>query len=418
MDSLLEYLNNSEYWKNTYEKLADKATIDDEDISLLQQAYELSRNSIVNKIWSGTYEWQIPKKVKIKKHGVNKFRIVYIYEIIDRLVLGVLYQAFSDFFNNRVSDRCFSYKKGLNTGQAISVIKDSIQSEKAYGVKVDIHAYFNSISKQRVSEMLEELFNSDELQGIKKTMEKLLYNDKCLYHDEVIQEYKGVVPGTPIASFFANYCLRECDFYFEDKGSIYARYSDDIIIIENDKEEVDKDIETLNKFIGQYGLEINPDKYKYFSPGEDITFLGIKLEPNGILDMSDHSKQKLKKQIHRWCRKGRKEIEMKGTDFMTVAKRINSRYNYKNFKCYIDNDAQFGWCHYMFRYITTDKQLKELDAYFKDTLRAMKTGKHNKANYKALTEDDFKEMGWVSLVQLYHLYKRDFDYYCEVIDLL
>ena len=48
----------------------------------------------------------------------------------------------------------------------------------------------------------------------------------------------------------------------------------------------------------------------------------------------------------------------------------------------------------------------------------MKTGKHNKANYKALTENDFKEMGWVSLVQLYHLYRRDFDYYCEVIDLL
>ena len=35
MNTLLEYLNNSKYWKNTYEKLADKATIDDKDIGLL-----------------------------------------------------------------------------------------------------------------------------------------------------------------------------------------------------------------------------------------------------------------------------------------------------------------------------------------------------------------------------------------------
>ena len=72
---------------------------------------------------------------------------------------------------------------------------------------------------------------------------------------------------------------------------------------------------------------------------------------------------------------------------------------------------------YAFRYINTDKSLKEIDLYTKDTLRAMKTGKHNKANYKALSEEDFKQMNWVSLVQLFHLYKRDFDYYCEVIDL-
>ena len=35
MNTLLEYLNNGEYWKDTYEKLADKATINDKDIGLL-----------------------------------------------------------------------------------------------------------------------------------------------------------------------------------------------------------------------------------------------------------------------------------------------------------------------------------------------------------------------------------------------
>ena len=411
-------LRNIEYWRGTFEKLMDKVTVQESDKEELAELYEFKRDSIVDSLWSGEYEWSIPRKVLIKKNGQKKYRIVYIYSIKDRLILGVLYQVFSAYFNNKVQQRCYSYKKGLNTGNAIKVIKKEINQEKAYGVKVDIHAYFNSISENRVSEMIDELFVDKSHNGIKKSLEKLLKTNLCEFHDETIQEYKGVIPGTPIASFFANYCLRECDEYFDNKNSIYARYSDDIIVIEDNQEKVAEDIKILHKYLENYGLEINPDKYQYFLPGDDITFLGVKLQTDGTLDMQDHARQKIKKQIHRWTKKGRKAMEMEGKDFMTLAKSINKRFNYKNFKCYIEKEAQFGWCHYMFRYINTDKSLREIDLYVKDCLRAMKTGKHNKANYKALTEEDFRNIGWISLVQLYHLYKRDFDYYCEVIDLL
>ena len=415
---MLEMLNDNEYWRGTFEKLMNKSTIQEFDKEELAELYEFKRDSIVDSLWSGEYEWSIPRKVLIKKNGQKKYRIVYIYSIKDRLILGVLYQVFSAYFNKLVQPRCYSYKKGISTGNAIKVIKNEIHKENAYGVKIDIQAYFNSISENRISEMIDELFINEEHSGIKKSIENLLKTNLCEYHGEIIHEYKGVIPGTPIASFFANYCLRECDFYFENKGSIYARYSDDIIVIENSQKSINRDIDILSKYLDNYGLQINPGKCKYFSPGDDITFLGIKLQADGTLDMQDHARQKIKKQIHRWTKKGRKAMEMEGKDFMTLAKSINRRFNYKNFKCYIEKEAQFGWCHYMFRYINTDKSLRKIDLYVKDCLRAMKTGKHNKANYKALTEEDFRDMGWISLVQLYHLYKRDFDYYCEVIDLL
>ena len=35
-----------------------------------------------------------------------------------------------------------------------------------------------------------------------------------------------------------------------------------------------------------------------------------------------------------------------------------------------------------------------------------------------MTEEEFKELGWVSLVQMYHLYKMDRDYFMEVVELL
>ena len=99
-------------------------------------------------------------------------------------------------------------------------------------------------------------------------------------------------------------------------------------------------------------------------------------------------------------------MKMNGLDFEKVAKSIIRKFNTKNMFCIIDNEAKFGWCHYAFRYLTTIDSLREIDFYMRDTLRAMKTGKHNKANINALNDDDFKRLGWVSLVDMYILYKR------------
>lgn len=60
----------------------------------------------------------------------------------------------------------------------------------------------------------------------------------------------------------------------------------------------------------------------------------------------------------------------------------------------------------------------EIDFYIRDSLRALKTGKHNKANIRAISDSELIEVGWVSLVDLYKLYKADRDYYLEVIELI
>jgi hypothetical protein len=50
-----------------------------------------------------------------------------------------------------------------------------------------------------------------------------------------------------------------------------------------------------------------------------------------------------------------------------------------------------------------------------DTLRAMKTGKHNKKNINAISEEEFRDLNWVSILEMYELFKSDFDYYCDVV---
>lgn len=412
MKNLKQELLNSIHWEETYNKMILKQNFSKEDKDLLWKLKEIYKNDVVNELMSGEYSWSIPRKVEIAKSESKKKRTVYIYSIKDRYILGVLYRAISTYYKDIISNKCFSYTKGKNTSNAIRYIRDNKTDELKYGVKVDIHAYFNSVSREKVIEMINCLFNG----GIKESIEKLMLNDTVLWKGKEIKEWKSLIPGCALGSFFANYTLKECDEYFDSKNTVYARYSDDIIVLESSREELQKDLDIIMQYLNNYGLTMNPDKYTWFEPGDNVAYLGLKILGDGTIDISEHAKQKIKKQIHRWCRKGRMEIERDGKPFYIVAKRIIRQLNNKNFFCAANNDATFGWAMYSFSKITTIQSLKELDYYTKDTLRAMKTGKHNKANYKAISEEEFHELGLLSLVEMYMLYRQDYDYFMEVIE--
>lgn len=412
MESLKKEFYKHCYWEDTYDKMVLKQGFSKEDTDLLWKLKEIEKDDIIEELFSGDYVWSIPRRTEIAKSESKKKRIVYIYGLKDRYVLGVIYRAVSAFYRDKISDSCFSYKKGESTSHAIEYIKKNKSDKMQHGVKVDIHAYFNSVNEEKVVQMINELFYG----GFKKTVENIMLDKRVYWKGKIVQEWKSLIPGCAFGSFFANYTLKECDEYFKDK--VYARYSDDIIILEETKEEVEKDIEKILEFLKKYGLTMNPDKYTWFKPGDSVEYLGLKLRGDGKIDISDHAKKKIKKQIHRWCRKARMRMEIDLVPFEKEATKVIRQFNNKNFKCAVRHDTEFGWCAYAFPRINTIDSLVEIDKYFKDTIRAMKTGHHNKANFRAMTDDEFKKLGWVSLVDLYLLYKHDYDYYCEIIELL
>ena len=408
-EELLQDIN----WEETYNKLMNKAYISKEDKEEITKLNMLYKEQIVEQLISGEYEWSIPEKIEIAKQGSKKKRIVYKYNTTDRYILGVLYRAISRVYNNQFSNLCFSYKKGQSTSSAIWAIKENKLSNEI-GVKVDIHSYFNSVSRERVTELINEWFPG----GLNKSIKKLMLDDKVYFHGQLINEWKSLVPGCALGSFFANACLKEVDEHFENLNITYARYSDDIILFDKTEEDVQRHLDYIIKSIGEYGLTMNPDKYTFFKENEAVEYLGLRIREDGKIDIANHAKQKIKKQVHRWCRKERVEIEKGNTTFEKAARGILRRFNYKNMICSLTGDNTFGWCGYSFKYITTKDSLKEIDLYVKDCIRALKTGKHNKANYKAVSEEEFNSLGFTSLVTMYHTYKYDKDYYYELIDLL
>lgn len=407
-----EALCNLEYWNKAYNRIVQSEKYTTE---VCEQIYVLMSTEgykkVAKQLATGKYEFSTPVRVAIAKTASTKKRIVYTYTEFDRFVMTLLYKASCQVFSNLIPKSCYSYKQGVSTNDALQ----SIMSETPkYGVKVDIHAYFNSVSKEFLYACLNDLFGTSK--GIKVTFDKIYRTDAILEKGRQKQEYKSLIPGSALGSFFANYCLREVDLHFEALGITYARYSDDIILFDTSAEKVEQHIAWILEYIKKLGLTINPDKYKYFGPTEPVEFLGLRFDySTRQIDISKHNKQKIKKMFKRWCDRARKDIEIRGRDFKPIIRNVISRFNWRLYKTYIEDTTKFGWAYYTFRYITTLESLKELDKYCMDTIRAVKTGKHNKANKYAVTEDEFRQMGYVSFVEMYELFKSDFGYYCDVV---
>lgn len=410
-------LSNKEHWEKGFARLCLKRELPVEELTEIWEIKECKekREDIVQEVLKGEVLWSVPRKVKVGKTDTTKKRIVYMYTTKERYIQGILYRAISRCQQSEISDLCFSYKEGVCTGDAVQKMKQEEVNYK-WGVKLDISAYFNSVPLEVLKDALEESFGLDT--GIRKTLDGIYLCNEVEDKGKRIVEYKSLIPGCPMGSYFANFCLKEIDRKIgEQRGVVYLRYSDDIIIFGETEERVREVLAELKLLLSEKGLTLNPSKYTFYNPsGGVVDYLGLELSEKGV-DISEHSKKKMKRKIQRWVRKGRYAIEIDKEDKLKVLKDILRRWNYVVYISYIEDARRFGWGYYAFRYIENRKSLHEIDKYMLDRLRYLLTGKNNKANGR-ISREFFEEYGFLPLEEMWELFMEDFDYYCERVSLI
>lgn len=124
---IVNSLENNIFWEQTYNRLLDKQDnwhrYSKEELAEINKTFN-NKQSIIKELESGTYKWGIPRKVELSKHQNSKKRVVYVYDMQDRFVLGVLYRVFSYCYNDELSTACFSYRKDIGTIDALHYIKE------------------------------------------------------------------------------------------------------------------------------------------------------------------------------------------------------------------------------------------------------------------------------------------------------
>ena len=352
---------------------------------------------ITKKIVSNNYHFSYPIKHLINKNYGNKKRIVYTYQEDELEILKYISYLLYDYdylFNKNL----YSFRKHISVHNAIKSLIYTKNINKMYGYKVDIKNYFNSINKEillnnLINDIDKDLFN----------LIKSLLNNKCVYNNILINEDMGVIAGSPISAFLANYFLREIDNYFEKQKVFYIRYADDIIIFANNQEDLIRFQNDLTNLLSKYQLNINEDKEYFYNPGDSFEFLGFSFKDKKI-DISRNTLYKIKGKIRRTARGLNRWKNKNKADTIGTIKAMNRKYNKK---FYGNDNSELSWKYWFFPIINTTNSLKIIDNYYQEQIRYMVTGKHNKKNYKVVPYHLLKECNYKPLVHEYYKSKLD-----------
>ncbi len=337
----------------------------------------------------------LPNKKEVNKSGVAKKRVVYSFpkefSMLLKMVAYLLYR-----YDHLFTDNCYAFRRTYGVKDAVRRIRTTQGLHQKYCLKVDISNYFNSIHVPMLLEKL--LFLKVEDEKLYEFLERLLTANQAICKEDgqerIITENRGAMAGTPISPFLANVYLMDIDHFFEQSNIMYFRYSDDILLFADSREELEVRKQQLYERLWQHHLTLNPSKVHISEPKEAFEFLGFRFD-EGRVELSDSTLQKIKDKIKRKAHALRRWQQKKKLSGECAAKGFIKAMNHKFYDS--GDGTNFSWSRWFFPCLTSDERLKEIDAYMQQYVRFCVTGRHYKGNYR-ITYEQIKQWGYRSLV--------------------
>lgn len=400
MMELWDKLFLPEVWQEFLDYKIEKQHISDGEKRELEDYIKQKKYlTVLGEMSEAGYELPLPYKKEINKVGATKKRVVYSYpkdfSMLLKMIAYLLYR-----YDNIFADNCYAFRRSYGVKDAVKRIRSTKDISQKYCLKVDISNYFNSIDVPMLLEKLSFLKQKDSKLSVFLT--KLLTADRAIVSEEgqeqCIVEKRGAMAGTPISPFLANVYLMGVDAFFAEEGVLYFRYSDDILLFADSLQELKMRKKQLYDRLETARLELNPAKVHISMPGDAFEFLGFSFQ-DGLVDLSAVTilkmKGKIKRKAHalrRWQKKKKLPGERAAKGFIKAMNR----------KLYDSGDGtEFSWSRWFFPCLTTDKSLKEIDAYMQQYVRYCCTGRHYKGNYR-IAYEQIKQWGYKSLVHEYY----------------
>lgn len=344
--------------------------------------------------------FSLPSKRQIAKSGTSKKRTVYTFPREENYAQKLLSHLLSRRYDCVFCDNLYSFRAGRGISRAVDDVLAIPSPDSRFTYKADISNYFNSIDPVRMVDMLRNLLSDDP--DTLRVLSDMLTSSLAIEDGRTVSEPKGVMAGTPVSVFFANLYLSDLDRSFEGSDIMYARYSDDILILADSEERLETGIEHIREALAAKGLSVNPDKEQRTVPGEPWSFLGI-VYRGGVIDISDVSKDKLKAKIRRKARSIKRWQVRRSLVPEAAVRAFIKSLNRKYFSEGFNRDLT--WARWYFPVINTDVTLRELDAYAQSWVRFLATDTHSSGAY-SYRYSDMKSMGYRSLVHEWYLFRE------------
>lgn len=253
-------------WKEFLRGKRNKKDVQEFQYRLFDEIYKLHRELINRNYKHGSYKsFNIsdPKPRKIHKASVR-----------DRLLHHAVYRQFYPYFDKKfIADsyscrinkgtlrainrfRTFAYKVGKNDTCTIWVLK------------CDIRKFFASIDQNILIKILKSYIADKDIVWLLKNI---------IYSFNSGKEGKGIPLGNLTSQLFANVYMNELDQFVKHQLIIkyYIRYTDDFVILDNNKNNLESVIPKLEYFLEScLKISLNPNKVFIKTLDSGVDFLG------------------------------------------------------------------------------------------------------------------------------------------------
>lgn len=239
------------------------------------------RDIIIKRLKRGDYIAHKSRVAKIPKDNGKK-RTIKINSVIDRVVLDCLADGLQKKFGSMFSEHSYGYKKGVGTHTALFKLKEYYDLGFAYGLKLDLKAYFDKVPHKELYEDLDGMVDD----GIMRVINTFI----------ISSDNTGLPMGFPISPFLSSLYLTPFDKWLETFEDLrFIRYCDDILILSRKSIE-NSLIDDIEVELGKLKIILNKEKTR-LGRIEGMTFLGLTVSEKGFV-VSDERTLKFKTKVN------------------------------------------------------------------------------------------------------------------------
>lgn len=313
--------------------------------SLFYYSFNINTNliTICNKLYNKTY---IPSKFKTFLIFEPKARLIMNQTITDKIVNHFVVNYYLiPYLEKSLINENVATRKNKGGSYGIRLLKKYfnkilVNHKEVYCLKIDVSKYFYNIDHKILLSMIgKKIMDKDVLELINKIISEtnndyinnyikyinFKYNLDIPYY----KNNKGLSIGAETSQFFAIFYLNNLDHYIKEKlrCKYYIRYMDDLVILDDNKDNLIKVFNSIKVELSKLKLEVN-NKSNIYKCSNSFKFLGYKWQVvNNKLKISSNNKT--------YYRIKRRLIKLENSDYL---KYIKSKGSYCGYFKVIDKE--------------------------------------------------------------------------------
>lgn len=342
MGAILSQSNIKQAYKQV-KKNKGVAGIDQMSVGEFAAWYAENGETLLSKLYKGTYQPQVVKQVEIPKPNGGK-RKLGIPTVTDRIIQQAIAQVLSPIYERKFSDHSYGFRPNRSAHQALKKGSDYVAEGRYYVVDMDLRTFFDVVNHDRLLYRLSLTIGDKTLLGlIRKYLQSGIMIDGL-----VSQRTEGTPQGSPLSPLLSNIVLDELDKELEKRGHKFVRYADDFNIYVRSQAAGERVMESVSRFIeSKLKLIVNKEKSQVCEVNQ-TNFLGYTIQKDGNLSIAKKSIDRFKEKVRKITRRNR------GVKFEQVIAELIP--------------VMRGWLNY-FRHARCKRLLKTLDSWIRRKLR-------------------------------------------------